>query len=134
MGSTLNQPAFQQLIDENREWLGRQPRSLERDHIDLILILIREIPPRRLETLHEEFPPSKDHPLLPFHHHRDHPAAEVSAPAKVRTVCNTCGRRGTDGMVGRSCTSCNGGVWVEDSPPLRDELPDIDVLGENMPT
>lgn len=60
MSSTLNQPAFQRLIDENREWLGRQPRTLERDHIDLILRLVREIPPRRLETIHEEFPATVD--------------------------------------------------------------------------
>lgn len=25
--------------------------------------------------------------------------------------CDTCGRRGTDGMDGKSCTSCNNGTW-----------------------
>lgn len=31
----------------------------------------------------------------------------------VRTVCDTCGKRGTDNRVGYSCTSCNNGVWIE---------------------
>jgi len=64
MTMVLNQSGFQQLIDENREWLGKQPRTLERDHIDMILRLVREIPPDWINDLHEEFPPSENHPPL----------------------------------------------------------------------
>lgn len=37
MGTTLNRHAYQRLIDENLEWLSKQPRSLERDHIEGII-------------------------------------------------------------------------------------------------
>lgn len=34
---TLNRRTYNKLIDENIEWLLQQPRTLERDHIELIL-------------------------------------------------------------------------------------------------
>ena len=37
MPTTLNKAAYKQLIDEDIEWLKKQPRSLERDHIEVIL-------------------------------------------------------------------------------------------------
>ena len=33
MAGILNRPAYQQLFDEDIEWLLKQPRTLERDHI-----------------------------------------------------------------------------------------------------
>ena len=33
MGTMMNRDAYQKLVDENIEWLMKQPRSLERDHI-----------------------------------------------------------------------------------------------------
>ena len=33
MGMMVNREAYQKLIDEDIEWLMKQPRSLERDHI-----------------------------------------------------------------------------------------------------
>ena len=33
MGMIVNREAYQKLIDEDIEWLLKQPRSLERDHI-----------------------------------------------------------------------------------------------------
>ncbi len=35
--STLTRAAYEKMIAENREWLSRQPRTLEREHVDLIL-------------------------------------------------------------------------------------------------
>ena len=35
--TVLNQAAYSKLIEEDLEWLMKQPRSLERDHIALIL-------------------------------------------------------------------------------------------------
>lgn len=37
MSTTLNTHAFNQLIDEDLEWLLKQPRTLERDHIEAVL-------------------------------------------------------------------------------------------------
>lgn len=37
MSGKLTRHAYEKLIQENREWLAKQPRTLERDHIDLIL-------------------------------------------------------------------------------------------------
>lgn len=37
MGTTLNRHAYQRLIDEDLEWLLKQPGSLERDHIEAIV-------------------------------------------------------------------------------------------------
>lgn len=37
MTTTLNRPAYQQLVDENVAWLKKQPRTLERDHVILIV-------------------------------------------------------------------------------------------------
>ena len=33
MEMKVNREAYQKLIDEDIEWLSKQPRSLERDHI-----------------------------------------------------------------------------------------------------
>ena len=33
MGMKVNREAYQKLIDEDIEWLLKQPRSLEREHI-----------------------------------------------------------------------------------------------------
>lgn len=33
----MNRAAFEKLIEENLEWLLKQPRTLERDHIEHIL-------------------------------------------------------------------------------------------------
>ena len=33
----VNREAYQKLIDEDIEWLLKQPRSLERDHIAIVL-------------------------------------------------------------------------------------------------
>lgn len=48
MGTTLNRHAYQRLIDEDLEWLLKQPRTLERDHIEAI---VRISPKREYETL-----------------------------------------------------------------------------------
>src|SRR5688500_11977665 len=37
MPTTINRQAFRQAIEEDMRWLLRQPRTLERDHIELIL-------------------------------------------------------------------------------------------------
>ena len=37
MGMKVNREAYQKLIDEDIEWLMKQPRSLERDHIVSVL-------------------------------------------------------------------------------------------------
>ena len=37
MGMIVNREAYQKLIDEDIEWLLKQPRSLERDHIISVL-------------------------------------------------------------------------------------------------
>ncbi len=37
MGTTMNKTAFEKLIQENLDWLERQPRSLEREHIKEIV-------------------------------------------------------------------------------------------------
>lgn len=39
----LNRHAYQRLINEDLEWLSRQPRSLEREHIEVI---VRQSPER----------------------------------------------------------------------------------------
>lgn len=33
----VNSAAYRQLVDEDLEWLRKQPRTLERDHIEVIL-------------------------------------------------------------------------------------------------
>lgn len=35
--STLNKTAYKQLLEENIEWLLKQERTLERDHIEVVL-------------------------------------------------------------------------------------------------
>lgn len=47
MGTTLNRHAYQRLINEDLEWLLKQPRTLERDHIEAI---VRISPKREYET------------------------------------------------------------------------------------
>lgn len=47
MGTTLNRRAYQRLIDEDLEWLDKQPRSLEREHIKDI---VRLSPSREYDT------------------------------------------------------------------------------------
>jgi hypothetical protein len=37
MATTINRAAFVQLIEEDIAWLEKQPRSLERDHIEAVL-------------------------------------------------------------------------------------------------
>lgn len=37
MSSRINQHTYKKLIDENLEWLATTSRSLERDHIELIV-------------------------------------------------------------------------------------------------
>lgn len=37
MSSKMNKAAYQQLIAEDLAWLGKQPRTLEREHIKLII-------------------------------------------------------------------------------------------------
>ena len=37
MGMMVNREAYQKLIDEDVEWLLKQPRTLERDHIVSVL-------------------------------------------------------------------------------------------------
>ena len=37
MGVMINREAYQKLIDEDIEWLLKQPQSLERDHIVSVL-------------------------------------------------------------------------------------------------
>lgn len=44
--------------------------------------------------------------------------AAVLEPIPQRTVCDTCGRRGTNDAVGKSCTSCNNGTWVAAPMPV----------------
>lgn len=33
----LNRQAYQKLVDEDLEWLSKQPRTLEREHIEIIV-------------------------------------------------------------------------------------------------
>ncbi len=64
MGTTLNRSAYEKLVAEDIEWLLRQPRTLERDHIEQILrdSPQRLYPPartlRQLESLREAPPGS----------------------------------------------------------------------------
>lgn len=37
MGTTMNKQAYEKMIAEDLEWLAKQPRSLERDHIEYIV-------------------------------------------------------------------------------------------------
>jgi hypothetical protein len=37
MGTTMNKQAYARLVEENLEWLLKQPRGLERDHIEAML-------------------------------------------------------------------------------------------------
>lgn len=37
MGGTLTLEYYRRLLTENIEWLMKQPRTLERDHIELLL-------------------------------------------------------------------------------------------------
>lgn len=37
MPTTLNRKAFEKLVEEDIEWLLKQPRTLERDHVEQIL-------------------------------------------------------------------------------------------------
>ena len=37
MGMKVNREAYQKLIDEDIEWILKQPRTLERDHIVSVL-------------------------------------------------------------------------------------------------
>lgn len=52
MGTKMNRGAFQRLVDENIEWLLEQQRSLERDHIKVILDVITDLqyPKEKLYT------------------------------------------------------------------------------------
>ncbi len=36
--AVINSPAYKKLIDENLEWLMKMPRTLERDHIEQVLL------------------------------------------------------------------------------------------------
>lgn len=45
MPSELNTAAYQQILDEDLEWLRRQPRTLERDHIECCLRWLRDNKP-----------------------------------------------------------------------------------------
>ena len=57
----------------------------------------------------------------------------------MKTICNTCGKRGTDDLIGHGCTSCSDGVWVEDQDAevmdtvaeilrqAQEEYPDVDI-------
>ncbi len=38
MSTTLNRPAYERLISEDIKWLLEQPRTLERDHIESVLM------------------------------------------------------------------------------------------------
>lgn len=48
---TLNRQAWQNLIDEDLRWLLEQPRTLERDHIEVCLKFHRRIPPHVLDEV-----------------------------------------------------------------------------------
>lgn len=37
MSMRLNKPAYEQLVAEDLEWLSKQPRTLERDHVEVIV-------------------------------------------------------------------------------------------------
>lgn len=37
MGTNMNSDAYRKLIDEDLEWLNKQPRTLEREHIKQIV-------------------------------------------------------------------------------------------------
>jgi len=37
MPTTLNKEAFQKLVDEDIDWLRKQPRTLEREHVEEIV-------------------------------------------------------------------------------------------------
>lgn len=43
MGTTLNRQAFQRLVDEDVEWLMKQPRTLEREHVAEIVKATPEV-------------------------------------------------------------------------------------------
>jgi len=53
MPMTLNRTAFVQLLNEDLEWLKRQPRTLERDHIEQSLEFLKMFSPRELDELHK---------------------------------------------------------------------------------
>ena len=66
VGTTINRGAYQQLIDENIEWLLEQPRSLERDHIEGIIKHSVDIyyPKKRLYTEEQVIQKLIDHNFL----------------------------------------------------------------------
>lgn len=72
MGTTLNRQAYEQLLEEDLTWLMRQPRTLERDHVEAIVKRSAEL----------EYASTTSLPLT----------AEQS-PAKIRgvieTLCNS---------------------------------------------
>jgi len=57
MSCRLNRQAYQRLIQEDIDWLLRQPRSLERDHVHEILLWMLDNRPavdRTGEAVHRE--------------------------------------------------------------------------------
>lgn len=50
MPTTLNRPAFQQLIDEDLAWLDTIPRTIERQHIADCLRSIRDCYPSQIDA------------------------------------------------------------------------------------
>lgn len=53
MTSTLNTTAWQRLIDDDIEWLLKQPRTLERDHIEHLILWLRGVSPSELERVED---------------------------------------------------------------------------------
>lgn len=62
MGTTLNRHAYQRLVDEDLEWLLKQPRSLEREHIEGI---VRQSPDLYYRADKEPTPPNQ-HSYVPL--------------------------------------------------------------------
>ena len=53
MAIRLTEEAYQKLIDEDNDWLMKQPRTLERDHIADCLLWLRENRPQEMLDLIE---------------------------------------------------------------------------------
>lgn len=98
MAGRLNRWGYQQLIDGNIEWLMKQPRSLERDHILMIL-------QKAVEYEYGPGPNDPDKPIAGYRvQARSHDAAMCYHPLdKVKPIWNA---------GGHECTVCWANDWA----------------------
>ena len=84
MGTKMNKESYQKLIDEDLEWLNKQPRTLERIHIaDIVKESIDFYYPKQADNL----PISSVVVSLIC----DHPKDEREDYHDCSVVCNKCG-------------------------------------------